>query len=235
MRIIVTLMFASVIADPCNDLCKHDGPQICTGGSWTKGNGECHAYVYKGDSASEGYCYHTAATAATCPSKGKRPVQAIDVPNLLGAAVATTINPVEPTTQTMLQASAAAPGRISIGFSGDDLVLTRDGLVVRVAVPNGSDYADAARRLVTQNGIMDRIMYLIEIDSFGWYRDGTDANIKQSAPGREEFDCVNVARPGKVLATFNYTGVPLVEMGPHWRQNFCSAITDLKMQLFNNL
>ena len=72
---------ASSVVDPCSALCRHDGPSICTGGSWTK-NGICHAYVYRGNPLLRDYCYHTAATAATCPSSGK-PVKAADVALLL--------------------------------------------------------------------------------------------------------------------------------------------------------
>ena len=84
--------------DPCTALCNRDGPSICTGGSWTKGGGICHAYLYRGDSSRGDYCYHTGRTAATCPASGA-PVRASDVARLLGGVVAvqTTVAPVTTT------------------------------------------------------------------------------------------------------------------------------------------
>ena len=67
-------------ADPCSRLCQFDGPQICTGGSWTKGNDICHAYYYNTD----GHCYHTALTKTTCPASG-RPVKGSEVEGLIAA------------------------------------------------------------------------------------------------------------------------------------------------------
>ena len=57
-------------ADPCARLCALDGPLICTDGSYNK-NGACHRYVFRGDPALNDYCYHTSATASTCPGSGK--------------------------------------------------------------------------------------------------------------------------------------------------------------------
>ena len=72
----------SVGADPCSDLCTRDGPSVCTGGSWNK-NGVCHAYFFVGDSTTE-YCYHSAATASSCPATGN-PVKTTDASRLLSA------------------------------------------------------------------------------------------------------------------------------------------------------
>jgi hypothetical protein len=69
------------VVDPCTQLCKRDGPAICTGGSWNR-NGNCHAYVFRGDPAGSDYCYHTSATAAICPAGGTK-VKVTDVPRLL--------------------------------------------------------------------------------------------------------------------------------------------------------
>jgi hypothetical protein len=55
--------------DPCTILCQFDGPQICTGGSWTvdmsDGSRVCHGYHRIGI---ERHCYHTEMTRATCPA-----------------------------------------------------------------------------------------------------------------------------------------------------------------------
>ena len=91
-------------SDPCSVLCAFDGKQICTGGSWTKGAGICHAYHYRGGPAGGDYCYHTSATASTCPSSGS-PVRADDVARLIalrqgGPAATTTVTPAVVTTTT---------------------------------------------------------------------------------------------------------------------------------------
>ena len=75
--------------DPCTALCNRGGPSICTEGSWSKGNGICHAYLFRGDPSRGEYCYHTTTTAATCPSGGA-PVRASDVARLLGGNVGVT-------------------------------------------------------------------------------------------------------------------------------------------------
>jgi hypothetical protein len=66
----LAILIGAAVADPCTDLCKWDGPEICTGGSWTKSNGYCHGYLYRGDPVNKDYCYHTALTARSCPSNG---------------------------------------------------------------------------------------------------------------------------------------------------------------------
>ena len=66
--------------DPCSRLCQFDGPQICTGGSWIKGNDICHAYYYNED----GHCYHTASTKTTCPASG-RPVKGNEVDGIIAS------------------------------------------------------------------------------------------------------------------------------------------------------
>ena len=71
--------------DPCTRLCTHDGAAVCTGGSWTKPDGSCQAYLYRGHYTGNDYCYHTSATAAVCPAGGHA-VRAMDVRRLLEAA-----------------------------------------------------------------------------------------------------------------------------------------------------
>jgi hypothetical protein len=75
-------MFAgSLAADPCTGLCDHDGPAVCTGGSWVK-NGICHGYFFRGHPSLLDYCYHTAESAAECPSSGT-PLKAKDASDFL--------------------------------------------------------------------------------------------------------------------------------------------------------
>ena len=60
----------AVMADPCSRLCEIDGPTVCTGGSYNK-YGVCNRYLFLGDPSLNNICYHTSATASTCPSSGK--------------------------------------------------------------------------------------------------------------------------------------------------------------------
>jgi hypothetical protein len=83
---LASLFFSLVMADPCTDLCQRDGPSVCTNGSWTKPNGFCQNYLYRGDPANGDYCYHSSATAALCPGDGTG-VRAVEVPLLLAPLV----------------------------------------------------------------------------------------------------------------------------------------------------
>ena len=84
MKSIFTLLYFSAVAgDPCRDLCDHDGPGICTEGSYTKENGVCYRYMFLGDSLSV-YCYHSSRTQSVCPGNG-RPVLPTDVSRLIGS------------------------------------------------------------------------------------------------------------------------------------------------------
>ena len=87
---------AAALADPCVRLCQFDGPAICTGGSWSKGAGICHAYFHNAN----GHCYHTSATRETCPSSG-RPVRADEVDGMIGAAQAPTSTTARPMSTTV--------------------------------------------------------------------------------------------------------------------------------------
>lgn len=95
MRLLLLLTgtaLGSTPQDLCTLLCNRDGPAICTGGSWTKADGTCQAYLYRGDPSDGEFCYHTSASAAICPSSG-RPVRTADVPRLLGRGISTTHAP----------------------------------------------------------------------------------------------------------------------------------------------
>ena len=68
----VGLALATATKDSCIELCVRDGPQICTGGSWTTDDGYCLAYFFVGHPTDNRYCYHSPATAHTCPGSGVR-------------------------------------------------------------------------------------------------------------------------------------------------------------------
>ena len=85
--LVFSTLFVSVLgfapADPCTRLCARDGPSVCTKGSWTKPNGACQSYLFRGDASLGDYCYHTPETASVCPSGGAS-VTATDALHLLG-------------------------------------------------------------------------------------------------------------------------------------------------------
>ena len=82
MRFITALIAVAYASDPCSDLCQLDGPTVCTGGSWTKGNSICHGYMYRGNPEDGDYCYHTVFTAVSCPESGV-PVKASEARDLI--------------------------------------------------------------------------------------------------------------------------------------------------------
>ena len=96
MRIFFCILSVALGAAPtdlCEQLCARDGPAVCTGGSWTKPDGACQAYMFRGDPSLNDHCYHNSATATSCPSSGQ-PVRVSDVSRLL--TVATTLPPSAP-------------------------------------------------------------------------------------------------------------------------------------------
>ena len=108
----LALLFGIAAAsDPCQQLCRRDGPAVCTGGSWVK-NGACHGYtLLQGGS---GYCYHTSTTAHICPSSPA--LRVADAERLLGVAIARATSTVSPTTAPNREAltstvRAAPPAR----------------------------------------------------------------------------------------------------------------------------
>jgi hypothetical protein len=85
MRFVIIPVLSWVIGgaeDPCSLLCRYEGPEICKEGSWTKHEGTCHKYVYRGDPTNLDFCYHTTETRESCPGKGL-PVKAHDVARLI--------------------------------------------------------------------------------------------------------------------------------------------------------
>ena len=89
---IVSTALAAGPTDLCTQLCDRDGPLVCTGGSWTKPDGTCQAYLFRGDPSLNDPCYHTRTTATSCPAGGQ-PVRADDVPRLLAVSGTTTSAP----------------------------------------------------------------------------------------------------------------------------------------------
>ena len=90
---IVSTALAAGPTDLCTQLCDRDGPLVCTGGSWTKPDGTCQAYLFRGDPSLNDPCYHTRTTATSCPAGGQ-PVRASDVSRLL--SVGTILAPSAP-------------------------------------------------------------------------------------------------------------------------------------------
>ena len=84
--ILFPVVSSSSSVDPCTDLCNFNGPSICSGGSWTKRDNSCHAYVFRGDPALGDYCYHTSATSSYCPASTD-PVRPQDVALLMYGAL----------------------------------------------------------------------------------------------------------------------------------------------------
>ena len=62
------ILSIAIYGSPCDELCSHDGPSICTHGSWPSASGSgiiCHAYFRT--SGDGGRCYHSTETASSCP------------------------------------------------------------------------------------------------------------------------------------------------------------------------
>ena len=87
--IIVSTALAAASTDLCTQLCDQDGPSVCSGGSWTKPDATCQAYLFRGEPSLNDFCYHTSMTATSCPAGGQ-PVRVTDVPLLLASGTATT-------------------------------------------------------------------------------------------------------------------------------------------------
>lgn len=92
MRLLISIIAFASASGPCEDLCAFDGPERCPNGSWSKGV-VCHGYVYRGDPSVRNYCYHTAATAATCPAGGE-PVRPQHVAGLIMVGLESHAGPV---------------------------------------------------------------------------------------------------------------------------------------------
>lgn len=111
--------------DPCTELCRSDGPSICTGGSWNK-NGVCHGYHFIGSPAEGRHCYHNSATAQWCLSSSPA-VRPADVARILGqrrGVVSTTTTTAFPTRMSFGGDFIAQAGTIrapaQMYFDGDE-------------------------------------------------------------------------------------------------------------------
>lgn len=84
MRIFAILLAGAVGSrvDPCTRLCEFHGAAVCTGGSWTKPDNTCHAYLFRGPVENRDICYHTSATADVCPGTGV-PITVADAQQLI--------------------------------------------------------------------------------------------------------------------------------------------------------
>jgi hypothetical protein len=69
-------------ADPCTLLCDHEGPAVCTRGSWAK-NGVCHGYYFVNHPSLLHHCYHTSESARACPDQEKTPLTVKDASDFL--------------------------------------------------------------------------------------------------------------------------------------------------------
>lgn len=108
---VVSVCDGAAVVDPCTRLCKFDGPTVCTGGSWTKGAGICHAYFHN----AQGHCYHSALTRDTCPSSG-RPVRADEVDGLINL-------PRAQASTTTMQPRTTRGGPITSTFAPDRAIV----------------------------------------------------------------------------------------------------------------
>ncbi len=61
---LLSIISTAIAANPCEDLCRIDGPAVCTEGSWERDDGVCHAYFLR---STDQPCYHNAETIITCP------------------------------------------------------------------------------------------------------------------------------------------------------------------------
>jgi hypothetical protein len=75
---LLLVIFSVVIeisrADPCADICSRDGPVICTGGSWLKPGGICHAYILLPDGRR---CYHSSVTSSWCKGSPMKVIEGL--------------------------------------------------------------------------------------------------------------------------------------------------------------
>lgn len=126
--------------DLCQVLCKTDGPSVCTGGSWNK-NGYCHGYLFRGPPTNNDYCYHTVATAHTCPAKGT-PVKVSDVPRLLARSAAPAAGPPVTTTTTTTEEPASTTTTLTATTSTTTTTTTTTHMV-RVVHPVDERSRDA--------------------------------------------------------------------------------------------
>ena len=108
LSVLFSVALGAAQNDPCTQLCNHDGPAVCTGGSWTKPDGTCQAYLYRGHFTGNDYCYHTAASAASCPAGGYS-VRAVDVHRLMGMHVTTSAPRHHRTTGHGVDVTTSAP------------------------------------------------------------------------------------------------------------------------------
>lgn len=64
MRLLFLAIAVSGSSNPCEELCRIDGPAICTDGSAGTPDGTCRSYFVQ---PSGEVCYHNARTSDICP------------------------------------------------------------------------------------------------------------------------------------------------------------------------
>jgi hypothetical protein len=163
------VLLGTAVADPCTDLCSRDGPSVCTGGSWTKSNGYCHGYVFKRDPSTKEYCYHSKATADSCPTTGKQFVKASDVADLLNSDV--------------LMNLLASASEISV-FNGETEE-TSSRWMVFDGLPQSMRYEQIVRGL-SNNGQRGLVRSLFDLE--GVVRSPVDNAIHFTRPGHLQQD-----------------------------------------------
>jgi hypothetical protein len=211
MRIISApiLLFGLVGADCCGDLCVRDGPSVCTNGSWTKSNGDCHGYLFKGDPKDGEYCYHTKETAWVCPSTGT-PVKAVDVERLLN-----------PTTST--------PGPI-VRAEGPDYIRVHQDSPLRsllLALPASKASLVSSELSGDHENLLSDLLSLNRFGSFPISETLTEAdyfliNGARSISGL--LDC------GNHIGSYRFEAPLSVEFNDDWPERLCSLMIAVQAQ-----
>ena len=224
----LVMMTAGTGIDPCTRLCSFDGPSICTGGSWDK-NGVCHRYMYRGDPARGDYCYHTAETAASCPSSGATHVKTADVAGLLNRLIGdvqTTQRPPTVSRPPTVVSSATTRGfvppaeqaarveyievvgfesAIQFGWKPYWHFHTRYASLSRFTTDRYSQYSQAARAIIAEepNGV---VRSMIDVKNLDRYSSSPNV-IVSFEEWRNNGDTLNVKCKdlhGRQIASFEY-------------------------------
>jgi hypothetical protein len=211
MRLYIAWLLVKIAltADPCFQLCSQDGPDICTKGSWTKPNGYCQGYLYKGEPLNKHYCYHTRETVDVCPPEG-RGVKAADVAGLLA--------PVLPAPSIEIY---------PIGFLHFELKGRSKFLV---AVPEPIEYKNIASEWLSlePNGIIYSSLLLEKALRFPILVEDCTSE-STITDGAIEGICKDPST-GNVIAFFQFKRTN-EELPPNWGDRICSMLLKLKEQL----
>jgi hypothetical protein len=237
MRIVnfVSAAFITVASatDMCTELCKHDGPQICTGGSWKKENGSCHGYLYRGNPSNKDYCYHTAATARSCPSNGVA-VKADEVEGILNN-VRRAVQAI-PLDELVEIDSGANSVELRSGYLGHDFFNRHAGLYNFRNAKSFEKYAQVAKRWMLSNPNANLVQALMLLRNVATFPISAEVAVDSSwaHEGGISVDCKN--RAGNKIAGF-FSGrsaeTDALIAQPDWRIRLCSLAYALHMELEN--